>query len=168
MVDYKRVVEYIQACSHILEKEEKIREEIPEGYDEPLISVWNVPDIQKIEGGLDYERMNELEENIRILSKAKLLKELSKEIFLAEKYGEGGGDNLPQKKTMEVKDVRIRGVKDPKYYGDFGGKRVQVVFNNQEPALGDLEILEGKLVIKNGYYYLYIKTYTKTLDQGEK
>lgn len=102
MIDYKQVAELIKACSWIHGEAEKLRqqtfakilgvEDLPkELAEENLTSVWNTKDLTKLKelGYLDTDEETEylhtLEENLQILAKDHLLRELDKQVKLAEK-----------------------------------------------------------------------------------
>ena len=61
---------------------------------------------------------------------------------------------------MIVKDIREHGTTNKTYSGEMDSSKVIVIFEDRcKPILGDIEVTLGKVVIKNGMNYLYIRSY---------
>lgn len=60
---------------------------------------------------------------------------------------------------MIIFSVKKLGNSTPAFVGDIMGKRVNVVFENTQPAEGDIELLKAKIIIKGEQTFCYIQAY---------
>lgn len=85
-IDYTSVIEYLKNCFWLIDKANQIKSETPlEDSEEPLVSVWNMHDLIRAGLGTDYEMVCKLEDNIKTLAKAELLRDIKERVCLAEK-----------------------------------------------------------------------------------
>jgi hypothetical protein len=83
----EKISKIFERFSHVhnyAEKAKRCTIETDEGTSIELVSVWNVMDLKKHEM-VDYETMNELQDNIETISKERLLSELEKDFRLLVK-----------------------------------------------------------------------------------
>lgn len=90
----EKISKIFERYSHVHNYAEKAKcctIETDEGTSIELVSVWNVIELKKHEM-VDYETMNELQDNVETISKERLLSELEKDFRLLEKEMTEGED----------------------------------------------------------------------------